>query len=195
MTIHTIGDSHSYFGWTNIKNHHLGPILCYTFGKENLKRCNLNNFNISNNDTIVFCLGEIDCRCHIHKFIHEKSYEDIIDDLVNNYLDAINLIIEKSNLKQLKICIYNVVPPVNKHNSNENKAYPFLGTDDERKNYVLYFNKKLKEKCQIHNYIFFDVYEKYCDSYGYLSKKYSDMHVHIKNGIFIDEFIKENNLS
>lgn len=98
-------------------------------------------------------------------------------------------------MKQLKICIYNVDPTVNKHNCGENKNFPFLGTDKERKNYDLYFNKILKEKCQIHNHIFFDVYEKYCDSYGYLSKKYSDMHVHIKNGIFIDEFIKENNLS
>ena len=33
-SIHTFGDSHSQFGWNdNIKKHHLGPILCYSFGK------------------------------------------------------------------------------------------------------------------------------------------------------------------
>ena len=45
------------------------------------------------------------------------------------------------------MCVYNVVPPVQKHNTHENLEYPYLGTDEERKKYVLYFNKKLKQKC------------------------------------------------
>jgi hypothetical protein len=36
MTIHTFGDSHSRSGWSGIMNHHLGPVLCYSFGKEKL---------------------------------------------------------------------------------------------------------------------------------------------------------------
>ena len=65
MAIHTIGDSHSYEGWSGIVHNHLGPLLCYTFGKEKLNRCDIRNFNIKDGDTVVFCLGEIDCRCHI----------------------------------------------------------------------------------------------------------------------------------
>jgi len=49
---HTIGDSHSRFGWQEIKSnkiliHHIGPILCYSFGKEKLGRVNILNFNIN----------------------------------------------------------------------------------------------------------------------------------------------------
>ena len=79
MSIHTIGDSHSFNGWTGVINHHLGPVLCYSFGKEKTNRCDIRNFNIKDGDTIIFCLGEIDCRCHVHKHITEtQTYKSII---------------------------------------------------------------------------------------------------------------------
>jgi hypothetical protein len=37
MSIHTIRDSHSYNGWSGILNHHLGVLLCYSFGKKKIK--------------------------------------------------------------------------------------------------------------------------------------------------------------
>jgi len=98
MSIHTFGDSHAsniHSGWKhcdNIKAHHLGPILCYSFGKEILNRCNIENFNIKDNDSVIFSFGEIDCRCHIHKHITTvKYYKMIIDELVNNYIHAIKI--------------------------------------------------------------------------------------------------------
>jgi len=69
-----------------------------------------------------------------------------------------------------------------------------LGTDEERKQYSLYFNEKLKEKCLEKNYIFFDIYNNYIDENGFLRKDLSDGKVHIGNGIYISNFIKENNL-
>lgn len=62
MSIHTFGDSHAsnISGWKNcdnIKAHHLGPVLCYSFGKENLNRCNIEKFDIKENDSVVFCFG------------------------------------------------------------------------------------------------------------------------------------------
>ena len=196
MSIHTFGDSHAssvYSGWrdcNNIKAHHLGPVLCYSFGKENLKRCDIREFGIEDNDSIVFCFGEIDCRCHIHKHITSvKSYKMIIDEIVNDYIDAIKINLDNCNVKLKNICIYNVVPPVQKYNTKENLQYPYLGSDEERKGYILYFNKCLREKCEENNWIFFDVYNSYCDNNGYLSKELSDGSVHIKNGIFIKKFI------
>ena len=195
MSIHTIGDSHSYYGWSDIINHHLGAMLCYSFGNEKLKRCDIRNFNIKNGDTVIFSLGEIDCRCHIHKHIDStKTYQNIIDSIVDNYIDAIELNITTSQLALKNVCIYNIVPTVQKHNTVENAVYPFLGTDEERKNYVLYFNQKLKEKCIEKNYIFFDVYDKYIDENGFLKKDLSDGHVHINNGIHIRNFINEHKL-
>jgi len=193
MSIHTIGDSHSNFCLTEVIQHHLGPVLCYSFGKEKINRCDIRNFNIKDGDTIIFCLGEIDCRCHIHKHITETTtYQDIIKNIVDSYFEAIELNVSISQIKLKNICVYNVVPPIQKNNTLENPEYPYLGSDEERKQYVLYFNKKLKEKCIEKNYIFFDIYDNYVDENGFLRKDLSDSNVHIGNGIYISNFIKEN---
>jgi len=195
MSIHTIGDSHCYEGWNGIIQHHLGPLLCYSFGKEKLNRCDIRNFNIKDGDTIVFCVGEIDCRCHIHKHITDTTtYQNIIDNIVDNYFEAIELNISISQIKLKNVCVYNIVPPVQKYNAPENPGFPYLGSDEERKDYTLYFNKKLKEKCIEKQYIFFDVYNNYTDENGFLRKELSDGITHISNGIYISNFIKENNL-
>ena len=60
-----------------------------------------------------FCFSEIDCRCHTHKYItKDNTYKMIIDNIVNNYVDAIILNINTCDRKLNKIAIYNVVPPV-----------------------------------------------------------------------------------
>ena len=195
MSIHTIGDSHSTFGWSGVIKHHLGPLLCYSFGKGKLNKCDIRQFNIKNGDTIVFCLGEIDCRCHIHKHITEAtSYQHIIDSIVDDYFEAIELNVSISQIKLKNICVYNVVPPIQKYNTTENPEYPYLGTDEERKCYVLYFNKKIKEKCIEKKYVFFDVYNDYIDKNGHLRKDLSDGNVHIGDGTYIGNFIRRNNL-
>ena len=193
MSIHTIGDSHSYFGWSEgVIKHHIGPLLCYTIGIQKLDRLDIRNYNIYDGDTIIFCLGEVDCRCHIHKHITDiLTYEMIIDDIINNYFEAIDLNITISNIKFKHICVYNVVPPVKKNDTSENQEFPFLGTDEERKSYVLYFNKKIKEKCIEYNYIFFDVYNDYSCENGYIINNLSDGHVHIKDSTYITNFINK----
>lgn len=191
--IHTIGDSHSFNGWSNIINHHIGPVLCYSFGRDKLNKCDIRNFNIKDNDTVIFCFGEIDCRCQIYKYVNKTTtYQQIIDNIIENYIEAINLNIKESKLKLKNICIYNVVPAVKKEDVTENPDYPYLGSNEERKQFTLYFNQKLKEKCFENNFIFFDVYDKYIDQEGYLKKDLSDGHVHIKDGIYINDFIYNN---
>lgn len=195
MSIHTVGDSHSYYGWSGIIHHHLGPVLCYSFGKDKLNKCDIRNFDIKDGDTVIFCFGEIDCRCHIHKHITETTtYQHIINNIVDDYMEAIELNITISQIKLKNVCVYNVVPPVQKCNTPENTEYPYLGTDEERKQYVLYFNEKLKEKCIEKSYIFFDVYDKYLDENGFLTKELSDGIVHISNGVYISNFMNENKL-
>jgi hypothetical protein len=193
MTIHTIGDSHSYSGWENVVNHYLGPILCYSFGNDPFNRCNISTFSIEEGDTVVFCLGEIDCRCHIHKHVSESStYQSIIDNIVDNYLKSVKALIDSLRLN-LKVCIYNVVPAVIKDTVPENGDYPYLGDDETRRNYILYFNTKLNDECKKYKYLFFDVYDKYTNN-GFLNKELSDGFVHIRDGSHIKEFIRHNEL-
>lgn len=157
-----------------------------------LKTLNIKNFNINNGDSLVFCFGEIDCRCHIHKHISfNKSYNVIIDEIVNNYCEAIKVNVNNCKFELKNICIYNVVPPVEKDNTEENLEYPFIGSDEERKMYVLYFNKCLKEKCAIMNWLFFDIYDNYIDTNGFLNKRLSDNNVHIENGKYLQAFIND----
>lgn len=188
MVIHTFGDSHSYSGWNEIPNlqiHHLGPKLCYSFGRDGL------TINVQNGDVVIFCLGEIDCRCHVHKYITDSlDYTQIIDAIVDKYFISIAEAVQP--FSNIKTCVYNVVPPIEKLNAEENPEYPFLGTDSQRKQYVQYFNKKLKEKAAEYGYIFFDVYDKYTDSNGFLNKQLSDGNVHILDGKYIREFITQN---
>jgi hypothetical protein len=192
MPIHTFGDSHSSFGWRDIKEvqtHHLGPKLCFSVGRDGIDI--KGGFNVKNGDTVIFCVGEIDCRCHIYKYVTETNdYKGIIDGIVDRYFIRIKEATDAFDA--LKIAIYNVVPPVQKGTVDENPDYPYLGTDAERKSYVLYFNEKLKEKCREYKYVFFDVYDKYTDENGFLNKSLSDGNVHIRDGRFIYEFIMCN---
>jgi len=149
---------------------------------------------IQEGETIVFCFGEIDCRCHVHKHITESlSYTDIIDRIVNNYFDAIDLNIIESGFTNLKVCVYNVVPPIEREKTVfENPDFPFLGSDNERKMYVLYFNAKLKEKCSEKGYIFVDIFDKYATEDGFMNTNLSDGNVHILDKTYLEEFIVAN---
>jgi hypothetical protein len=193
--IHTFGDSHTYNlnQSDNVIQHHLGAILCYSFGRDKLERINIKHYNVNEGDTIIFSFGEIDNRCHVYKYINEnKTYKDVINEIVINYFLAIS-----ENVKQyqhLNVWIYNVVPPPSITNTWIDTGYPFLGSDTERKNYVEYFNSKLKEYCKLYNYNFFDIYEKYIDEDRHLNKKYSDDHVHIKDTVFIKEYMMINKI-
>jgi hypothetical protein len=190
MSIHTIGDSHCYYGWSNVIPHNLGHILCYTFG---LSKMDIRFINLKEGDSIIFCFGEIDCRCHIHKFVNDtNTYQSIIDTIVDNYLETIKLNISNLDISLKHICIYNIVPPPQRYNTWQDIYFPFLGTDEERKNYVLYFNQKLREKCIENNYIFFDIYDHYSDNNGYLMKCLSDGQVNIQNGRYIKEFMNSS---
>jgi hypothetical protein len=192
MTIHTFGDSHCRAGWNNIKNLYastFGPMLCYTFATNGINISNLKDLNlIQEGDIVIFCFGEIDCRCHIHKYISDNiSYTHVIDYIVDTYIKQIKLTVEP--FTNIKTCVYNIVPPVEKDSIIQSNDFPCLGTDDERQKYVLYFNKKLKEKCSEYNYIFFDVYDKYTDEKGFLNKELRD-DIHIRDGIHIKSFLE-----
>ena len=205
MSIHTFGESHSVFGWNkcnNVKTHSIGPTLAYSFGRDGLSRCNITNYGLKNYDSVVFCFGEIDCRCHIHKYITaDNTYENIIDNIINNYTNAIKINIKNCNVKLKNIGVYNVVPPVKKAFVETWKGaqllaavkeWPFLGLDEERKNYVLYFNSCLKQKCLENNWTYIDIYNKYVDENGYLNISLSDGLVHIDNPIFLQDFLNEH---
>lgn len=203
MTIHTIGDSHSEFGWTNILGeydfqisiHRIGPVLCYSFGKEPFSRFKIKDFKIKDGDSIIFCFGEIDCRSRIGKYVSNiVNYKSMIHGIVKRYFEAIKLNVDFLNLNLNKICVFNVVPPQRKDYFYiaEDDEYPFLGSDEERMSYTRRFNKEIKNRCEDYNYLFFDVYKEYENDDGFLKEEFSDKKVHISYPDPLIEFIKSN---
>lgn len=194
MRIHTFGESHAMFGWRNlpyINIHHIPATLCYSVGRDGLNRLNIRYGGVEEGDVVIYCFGEIDCRCQIQKYTNETTtYKDVIDPIVERYIDVIKL--NQQQVGNITTCIFNVVPAARKGTFSEAPEYPHIGTDAERKMYVEYFNSKLREHCKLNNFIFIDVYSKYQDSEGYLNFEYSDGVVHINNPIFIEEFLKEH---
>ena len=189
-TIHVFGDSHassihSHWGYIRIPNiiikcNYLPGKLMYTFGRLGTNLLNIKNHGVKENDIVIFCFGEIDCRNHVHKHITiEKTYKIVIEEIANSYFEAI-----KNNVKHynsVKTCIFNVIPPTRGFNVSAGHPYPFLGTDKERKLYYTYMNEKLKKLCQKNNYFYFDIYNESCDVEGFLKKEYSDGNVHLRN--------------
>ena len=195
--IHTIGDSHAKFPWIDVSLenitiviHHLGPRLMHTVGKKPWLT-SIKNFNLSKKDIVIYCFGEIDCRCHVwnHK---EVGYKNIIESLVKKYI--LSIIHSTKNINNKRVFIQSVVPAIRKkeHLHNEVSDLPFLGTDETRKSYVIYMNRILKKACDKNGFNFFDVYEFYTDKNGFLDYSLSDKNVHIRDPKHIENYIKKN---
>jgi hypothetical protein len=200
-TVHTYGDSHAthHGGWTkinikdvNIKTNHLPGKLAYSFGRDKLQVVR----GVKHNDIVVFCFGEIDCRCHINKY--EPDWQSSIDSLVKAYLE--NVKTNLNGMDSVTTCIYNVVPPLEREDpvnfaAERGSGVPAAGTDKDRQMYTVYMNKKLEETCNEYGYTFFNVYDKYCDEKGFINVGLSDNNCHIRDPRYMTEFLVNNILN
>ena len=188
MKTFVIGDSHILNVWSFVVFQWLKGRTCYRFGKKNLKDYNLNALieqcGLTNGDLVIFSVGEIDCSCHVGKYVSKtRSYQEVINDLIKNYFETVNLLVKDSGLK-LYVYIYNVVPPSSKdYLIDQNR--PIVFPKEDRLKFCKYFNKRAKEQCAENGFGFFDVYDKYADQDGYLIEDLSDGFFHIRNGIHI----------
>jgi hypothetical protein len=211
MKLHTVGDCHANFPWRQIKlsdtkfeEISINQVRGYTingfaFGKLNVLDISTSwpvfvpyrydqYFNIKDGDAVVFCIGEIDCRMHLPSPQFSNTWKTIIDDTVPLYFEALKANEEKFN--NLHMMVQNVIPPKREKNLVL-WAYQHTPCSDElKKNINTYMNIKLKEYCEKYGYIFFDIYDKYCDKDGFLNEKYGD--THIGDPIYYTEFL--NNL-
>jgi hypothetical protein len=207
MTLHTFGDSHRLYisspdeSKLQVKFGQGNSWTMAGFGMQKLNMLNIKNNDVKKNDMVLFSFGEIDCRCHLCKSKNFEKYKDIIDDNISSYFESIRVNVEQFD--NLITMVYNVVPTVRatlkileRLGPDSGDRFPIIGSDDERKEVTLYTNLKLKEYCKNHNYIYFDVYNKYCDEEGFLNPILKDDYIHIKDTIHIKEllerFINEN---
>ena len=201
-----------------IFSHHLSTCLAYSFGRDALSRIDIESgswtstnhlkestthtydFDIKTGDSICFVLGEPDCRCHLHKYVtSNNTAEEIISEMIQKYLDAIKLNVDKLNEKlssetgsngserngHVNVYIQNVVPPFRDYG----KGFPFpvLGTQEDRLQYVRLFNTYCREQSTKYKYWFINLYKDYSDSEGYFIHSKSDTTVVGGSGLHIAE--------
>jgi hypothetical protein len=175
--IYTIGDSHAWHGWLNIPNciRSVSVMTMYDFGR--IKQVLVPE--LKGDYVLCFCLGEVDCRYYVNR---RPPYRETIDGLVKEYLDTISI-----NAKVHKnIWIYNIPPPPREQPYMKDYGYPLVGSDEERLAYATYMNRKLRES----GYVFLDIYDRFCDSEGYMDMSKSDGYVHIADEKPLVEWIR-----
>ena len=128
MTIFTFGDSHSVHPFDKlpyISANSIGSTLAFTIGRDRLVRLDIRKFPVAEGDTVIFSFGEIDCRCHIHKYVNTtNTYQSVIKNIVDSYFEGIKEIV--APFTKLSTYIYNVVPPIEFDATIwNNPEYPF----------------------------------------------------------------------
>lgn len=185
--IHTFGDSHCQSGWAElhcVENHWMGPWTAYSVGNSGLDKLRV---TVPPGNTAIFCFGEIDCRCHMNRFVTE-GVMDVAGPLVERYFDTLLLNAELNPGAQFGV--QTVTPAVHRFGLREDGDYPFRGTDDERRSYVFCFNVLYRLWCKKLGWLCVDVHDAYADKDGFLNREYSDGSVHIKDPRFLHEFIQ-----
>lgn len=137
----------------------------------------------------IFCFGEIDIRCHIHKQIH--NYNRNIDSVITNLVDSYLLKITQYN-NHIAVC--GTVPPAKTINNIDklehtiNSEYNFVGSDDDRKLYTIKLNKYLENKLNEKNIPYIDMYSHYHID-GFLDKNLAADLIHISHKEYINSTI------
>jgi len=191
VNLYIFGDSHGIVGFNNLKIPHRNlsefSKTMFRVGRDN----EIINFKQEyNNENSIFCLvyGEIDTRAHVGK--QNKPFEQVCNELVSAYINAI-----RSNITKFKkIIITAIIPPTDQKDHIGCKIHikdsiPFNGTNDERVKYTQYMNTILSYECFKNGFIFFNPYLPYTRSDGCLDYTYSDKCIHIeKNEQLLKQF-------
>jgi hypothetical protein len=174
--IHIIGDSHSLM-FQNIEGcviHHVGQITMHRVGRDGI---NLTNYGIKENDLVVFTFGEIDVRCHIgiQRDKYKRNEKEIINTLAEYFL--LSILENKKQFMNINFVICSIVPPTN---ANYNPEFPFYGALEDRIVLTKQLNKILKNKCELNDFGFLDIYDYYSLKNGELNPAISDGNIHIR---------------
>jgi hypothetical protein len=186
MSFHTFGDSHALAGWERIPGvitHSPGPITAYAVGRDGLAKMDIRGF-VKPGDSICFCVGEIDCRAHIHKYVTDHCpVEWVTGRVVSEYLNTID-----QNMKLVEgvtAYLYSVPPAARSAGLNNDPQFPFVGTDNERAICVKYFNDMQFYHGSFYGFKAFNVWDHYRDNEMLLDRGFSRDGVHIHDPVHI----------
>lgn len=191
MSFHTFGDSHAVAGWERIPGvitHSPGPITAYGVGRDGLAKMDIRGL-VKPGDSICFCVGEIDCRAHIHKYVNERDPQEwVIGRVVSEYLNTID-----QNMRLVSgvtAYLYSVPPAARSAGLNNDPQFPFVGSDTERAVYVKLFNDMQFYHGGFYGFKMFNVWEMYKDGDMLLDRGFSNDGVHIHDPVHLVRTMK-----
>jgi hypothetical protein len=209
--IHCIGDSHSavFSGEENMqpiwpipaanklpyfRSYRIGPATAYQL-ENKIPIINEIIKDISENDKVMFCFGEVDIRAHLLKQSIEqnKPIENIIDECVNRYFDVIKTY--KNN--GVDIIIWG---PIASWNANHPyTGGPSYGSNIERNEITKYFTEKLETLAKVEDIplitIFYDMLNEDGTTNSFFLDDWAGSHMHLSQRALptiIDKLEKKN---
>ncbi len=139
--------------------------------------------NIKKGDCCVFFYGFNDIQKNIHKYAKDNSQNEIYN-LIDSYL----LLLKSYEHKYQITCVPCSIPPNPHEWLIENKKsglfgmygdFTVNGTSEERDNYTILANQRLRMMCAEKNMKFLDIYDEISDSNGFIKKEYTEDFVHL----------------
>ena len=184
MKVYAFGDSHAgKFGGSD-KFVLVGPPAPTAYGLANehsrsesilLLRAML--WHVKPEDVILFVLGEIDCRIHIHRQSVEsgESYQRICQQTVDRYGRIVKAVRDDNDVN---VAVLDVPPAVAQGNEY---GYEHYGTRDQRALIALTFNAELEFWCEDNGICFVSIYDDIVDYRGWLADEYAvEDEAHVK---------------
>lgn len=172
QTINCFGDSHiSIFRGSkdlidenkmtsnkNFNSFRFGPYLAYNLPDKKNVVDKIRELDNENN--ILLCFGEIDCRAQIKNICeNNKNYKDVIDDVISRYFSVID------QLGNKKIITFSITPELKEephwyYYKDNLEAFDCpKGTLMERSEYKTYFNQQVKEESENRNFKYISIYD------------------------------------
>ncbi|MGB7537880.1 MAG: SGNH/GDSL hydrolase family protein [Anaerolineales bacterium] len=175
---HAIGDSHAKYifsGARGFQVHYLGPVTMHRVARDGRNFLRLQDFNVHDRDILIWCLGEIDVRCHIVKQapLQTAAINVIAGKLAGSFLESVAEI--QRDARQLGTIVLAVIPPTDNVYDRE---YPMVGSLKERIEARNALNDALREGCAARGFHFLDPYASFMDPAGALKEGMSDGNVH-----------------
>lgn len=210
--IHCIGDSHSsvFSGKEEIqpiwpqrsddkldsfRSYRIGPATAYQLEtKVPVLNQIIHTLVDKNNDSVLFCFGEVDIRAHLKKQmdLQNKTVAEVVKECVDRYIRIV---------LSYKAQGYNVMvwgPIASWHESREYTGGPSFGTCLERNEITKEFNRYLKEWCDTTGVTFVSIFNTMTDENNITIPEYLDdwdgCHMHLSQRampLIIDEFTKQ----
>jgi len=144
-------DRLSYF-----KSYRIGAATAYHLkNKEALIESIIDSLSLTQQDALLFCFGEVDCRGHLLKQqkIQDKPLEEIVQICVTRLLEAL------SHYKKYGVNIIVWGPAATWHDCKPYDGLSF-GSHKERNHVTRLFNRFSAEKCPAYGFHFVSIFDK-----------------------------------